>query len=729
MALNKTIDGFVYLENGSLGGAGIKYQAFFYPNGTASSPQKWNNVRTTLSDSYYNFNLGDLDMLGQDGTALNSSKVIVVFWKGGNRLDNCSLIEKWGAYELTVSVAATYTYQAQIKPNISPILVWSFPANGLVNTSYSSTNASYDVHNWPWMGNTMNHWYTRYGQTIFNINKVNNTDYFWGDTQQTLNLAGASTSSHMWTAAGDYTIRIVIEDECGATVTGTQAIRIRWRAPVPNLICHQAIGQNVVTPDTVVTFAYSGTDIDNRIIDIDWAIDDRADTIVGAVPKTSIVNHTNGTGTDWYGHPASSGAFTDHGGHPVLIVVHWNDGFDDLTINYSEVFNQLKFTGPDVDFDQDPDRAVVTSGVTFTNTSTDADRVGTGLPGGLKYDWTWNDDGTIDTESDVDIFYVLSKVANSDTCEVELCANWQDGWDNQITCITKNVVFETTVDVNKTECYYELAVYGTSSDGTKDGYSWEVYRSTVSGIEGPYELIWSSPIGMDQKLKTICFTQETFYRVVGFVHGNGATTSGEEYIYVYDICESECALILWNGTGLLDGGGDFIRTGHGDEESYAKYEGTNGLDATDFKNNKTIMFRDPDEANIDNYDLLSMWINVKEWQSGKHVEVYFNIGNKVNLDAYINTNLKNEWQRVLIPYSDLGLITPPINIFDLTLKSTGDIGFYLDNVELVVGTAVYKVVAIEKPSMTAEAQDTPITRASTVDYRPGMSAFPPPGNL
>jgi hypothetical protein len=70
-----------------------------------------------------------------------------------------------------------------------------------------------------------------------------------------------------------------------------------------------------------------------------------------------------------------------------------------------------------------------------------------------------------------------------------------------------------------------------------------------------------------------------------------------------------------------------------------------------------------------------------------------------------------------------------MNLKKLTLESGGNMGFYLDNVMVTVGAVTTKVIAIEKPRMSAEAQDTPITRATGVDYRPGMSAFPPPGNL
>jgi hypothetical protein len=161
---------------------------------------------------------------------------------------------------------------------------------------------------------------------------------------------------------------------------------------------------------------------------------------------------------------------------------------------------------------------------------------------------------------------------------------------------------------------------------------------------------------------------------------------------------------------------------------YAKYEGTNGLDATGFTQNKVIRFTESSSINVDQFDLLSMYINLKEWEAAKDIQVFFDVGTRVNLSAYLDITKFNEWQRVLIPFNDLGL-TAPRDVKTLTLGSGGNMGFYLDNVEVTVGAVTTKVVAIEKPRMSAEAQDTPITRATGVDYRPGMSAFPPPGNL
>jgi hypothetical protein len=731
--LNITFDGFCYLGDGSLSNSNVRYQAYFYRVNAGSTPSKWNAVRLVEPTGYYSLNLGDGDFLTQDGSANNNDRVVVVFWRTpGNRLDNCSLIQEWGAFELTLAGGAVvYTRQAQVKPNILPNLVWTFPTDGLVGTSYSSTNGSNDEHSWSWMSNTMNHWYTRYSQTIYSVNKVNNTDYDWDDGNQSNNLGGSAIGSHVWAAAGDYTIQIVIEDECGDTVTGTKNIRITYPPPVPNLVCHQAnVSNQVEIPDTVVTFGYTGSDPNSRITGIDWVIADATSTSTNGASVGSVVSHTNGLGTDWYNHLASAGAFTNPGVHNVAIVVHWHDGFDSQVVYYNENFTQLRFSGPDVDFSQDPIEALVTSGVVFSNTSTDTIRVGTGFgpPNGVQYDWRWNDDGAITQINNVGYSYELTQTPTSDNCSVQLCAHWQDGWDEQITCIEKDVIFAVSIVLEKNDCYYDLTVYGTSDDGSVSGYHWEISRSTSSGTGGPWEPIWTSPEATNQKYKTICFTEINYFLIEAFVHGNGPTASAQLEFLSNEVCAEECAVTLWNGTGFEDSGGDWNHNGHGVERMYAKYEGTNGLDATNFNAIQTIKFTSSVDVNVDQYDLLSMYMNLKEWQVNKDISVYFDIGNAVNLSAYIDKTKLNEWQRVLIPFEDFGFVAP-INLNKLTLNPNGNMGFYLDNVMVTVGAVTTKVIAIEKPRMSAESQDTPITRARGIDYRPGMSAFPPPGNL
>jgi len=197
----------------------------------------------------------------------------------------------------------------------------------------------------------------------------------------------------------------------------------------------------------------------------------------------------------------------------------------------------------------------------------------------------------------------------------------------------------------------------------------------------------------------------------------------------YDLAEcegeGECTLVIWNGTGIYDYGGDWVHGGHGIEVDYAMYEGTNGLDATDFTFGKQITFTDSSGVNVDEYDLLSMWINLKEWEAGKDVLLYFEDGTGVYLSTYLGNYNIDEWQRVLIPLEAFGL-TAPINLQKLTYRSQGNMGFYLDNVEFAIGATVYQVVPIERPDMDATDTGRPAMRAEEIDLRP---KFAPPQNI
>ena len=182
-----------------------------------------------------------------------------------------------------------------------------------------------------------------------------------------------------------------------------------------------------------------------------------------------------------------------------------------------------------------------------------------------------------------------------------------------------------------------------------------------------------------------------------------------------------CALIVWNGTGILDSGGDWAHTGHGDEESYAKYEGTNGLDATGFTNNKKIYFQDTSENNLDDYDLLSMYINLKTYPANGNFYAYFEDGNRVNLRDYIATQNLNTWQRVLVPLEDFGL-TAPINLRRLIIESGSTMGMYMDNVEFVIGATIRQTVPIERPDMSAQDTGSPSMTAENLDLRPKFTS-------
>jgi len=855
MALNVTFDGYTYDKDEIISNSDINYQGFFYNNGTASSSPKWNTVRTVEGTGYFNINLGDSDWLNQEGIVISNSKVIIVFWKdahlGDNR--NALTLDEWGAVEITIDGSSVYTQDCQVKDNLCSILQWghNVPVHGYVNTTYSTTNTSYDVHSWMFDGILsagsviMNHYRTRYSEDIQLINTVTGTNYYWGDTKSTLGLNGAASSNHQWDTAGTYDINIEVLDESGCTTSGSSTIEIFWHAPVPNIVCNEAVGQNIITPDTVISFNYTGSDVDGSITGIDWIITDvgvygNTTTTIYNVDSSTTVYHTSGMGTSWNGHSASNGAFTNPGDHLVSIVIHlddghssqiinynetfnqnvfngppvpniqcyqavgqnistpdtavvfsyigsnpddrivdidweindvgiygntttilngiihssdvshssgegyswcgdtatlgaftnpgnhivdidvnWNDGWEDYVVDYQETFNQGLFSGPAINFNQLPVQATVGSGVIFENTSTDVSRVGKHLPECREYDWVWIDNEVSDTTENVGYNDDLEKIPGSANCSVKLIGYWNDGWALHTAELEKDVVFKTTIDVSIENCYYNLHIIGTSSDGTVTGYQWEIYQDTISGTGiGPWTQVWESPIDLEQNDKKISFTAVSYYKIIGYVSGNGTTTYDDEIIYVSTVCPVDAINYVWNGTGSLDIGTDWTHVGYGIENTESMHTGTNGLDLTGLSNGSTFHFDSYKyvwvDVDVTNYDFLLLWVYVNSWEQTTNLQVsldrdgVFN-STVLNLDDYINLTIIKQWQKVYIPLNDFNI---PAGfgqlkyVNTLNFVSQGNIDLYIDDITFVMGNIFTEVFAVCNPTVTTRSIGT-----------------------
>ena len=739
MSLNITFDGILYDKASNYADDSFYYQAYFYKASTSSSPSAWNSVRNCESSGYYNVNLGDADWLGQGGTALPGSKVILVFWKGSSdRTRDCSVLTEWSATEIILNDSVVYSNNTQTKENIAPVVAWAsnIPTHPYVSTTYYIENSSTDEHSWVFGNVTMNHWYYRYGQIINGTNSIDTTTYVWGDGSADLVVDGVTDGSHSWATSGVYTYSVIVEDNCGTTTTGTEEVSLYFRPPVPAITMYP----DSPAPNEVVYFKYTGQDIDNRISSITWTIFDTGsygttNTIINSLDKTEQIFHTSGNGTAWYNQPATSGAFTNPGSHNVSISVVWNDGFSEQTTNFVSSFNQSKFTGPVVNFSQTPPVASVLENVTFSNQSTNTSRVGLGLPNHVEYNWSWEELSNNFVVLDQPLSYVFTKASLSAEAKVTLCAEWSDGWDTTTTCLEKSVVFGTTVTVDPEECYYKIKVVGTSSDGTISGYSWAV--SSGISATGPWSRLWVSPEGIEQQEKTLCFSTASWYKIEGFVHGNGATTTDDHIMYVEDTCPSNSSVhMIWNGTGPLDIGTDWVRIGKGAELPQAVYQGTNGLLVANSADGDNIIFHRPNYFDIDinNYDFLSLWINIKKWEQKKDIimKLYstnYNDCRPLNLSSYIMMTSLNSWQRVMVPLKRFKIKQDktkagwPTYVNELRLEITGTIDFWLDEVALIMGELI--TVSICAPDMeTTQVGDRPAP--PSVKITPVSRPYPRP---
>lgn len=181
-----------------------------------------------------------------------------------------------------------------------------------------------------------------------------------------------------------------------------------------------------------------------------------------------------------------------------------------------------------------------------------------------------------------------------------------------------------------------------------------------------------------------------------------APCTGEGYDYIYGI---------WDGTGVDDTEDDWDRSGYGSETAAAKHTGTYGLDASGFSAGKKIVFTALPYTFIDlhNYDFLRFWINIKHWSFSKDVFITFFTDTEqsisIELSKYVYETKNDVWQKALIPVEDFGFSTSDsVYIQKLRFEPNGEVGFWLDDVDLAVGITEVQSVAVCPPTVTTEIQ-------------------------
>ena len=216
-----------------------------------------------------------------------------------------------------------------------------------------------------------------------------------------------------------------------------------------------------------------------------------------------------------------------------------------------------------------------------------------------------------------------------------------------------------------------------------------------------------------------------------------------------------CYHVIWDGTGLEDYGADWLRSGYGFEADYASYAGTNGLDATDMPAGQVIYFdKILEPVQIDDYDLLTFWINTREYDPNGDLNIRIYVENDPNeyilkLSNYLNISRTEVWQKVFVNIEDFNIDPVPVTyVGAISLEATGPMSFYLDDAMFSVGTVSTVTVPIqdaelsthftEPPSTTSEELEPSVTQEftenkpalDTQDMKPNLTSkldkFPKP---
>lgn len=149
-------------------------------------------------------------------------------------------------------------------------------------------------------------------------------------------------------------------------------------------------------------------------------------------------------------------------------------------------------------------------------------------------------------------------------------------------------------------------------------------------------------------------------------------------------------LIVWNGTGAGDTGGDWTAGGDGSETAGSMRTGTNGWDTGERTNGDATTFSTTAFDIQASYDSLSFWMNPQRKDAGTTLRLRWyheggTEGTVVIVDNYVSNFDIGVWQKVTIPLADFAL--PPSQLVDelqVQYQSNGPKyeQFYFDDIEL-----------------------------------------------
>ena len=211
--MNIAFNGDIYYEDNTLA-TNVAYRLYFKRNNTGSSPSTWSDIRyTEIGLNQFNINLGDPDLLTNDGIANANDEVLILYWIPMQEDQYSFDLLQWSGIYYKLDSRQTYPQDVQILSHQHPFCNFEFSGYDVGETSYITDINSSDDYSWMFSG--LNHYqrYQRLGQLLFNMNKVPNNavDIIWDDgiVDSNLNL-NESPFSHTYTAPDDYNIRVTL---------------------------------------------------------------------------------------------------------------------------------------------------------------------------------------------------------------------------------------------------------------------------------------------------------------------------------------------------------------------------------------------------------------------------------------------------------------------------------------------------------------------------------------
>lgn len=179
---------------------------------------------------------------------------------------------------------------------------------------------------------------------------------------------------------------------------------------------------------------------------------------------------------------------------------------------------------------------------------------------------------------------------------------------------------------------------------------------------------------------------------------------------------------IWNGTGILDVGSDWTRSGVGSETAQSAHSGTNGLDSGVTTQNDMIVFDAGSMQDIASLvSQVELWVQLKVVVGGGNVRVFWvddtdtMVGNGVLLSNYLSNFDLDDWKKPIIPIEDFNLTTDVQKLVFRFINVSG-IHLWIDDVAAIPsaggGPHIFRVLAptgfiyhIERIALVVSAPD------------------------
>jgi len=151
--------------------------------------------------------------------------------------------------------------------------------------------------------------------------------------------------------------------------------------------------------------------------------------------------------------------------------------------------------------------------------------------------------------------------------------------------------------------------------------------------------------------------------------------------------QSGSGLIVWNGTGAGDTGGDWTPSGTGSETSGAMHSGTNGWDTGVAAKDATTIFDNGSMIDLSYYQSLEFWMNPQAFPSKAFLSLQWldesdnAVGIMLDVNNYVSNFDLDIWQKVNIPLADF-LLTGNAQKLKIQYRKIAGQHFYFDDIGL-----------------------------------------------